>query len=316
LSLRKRVTVRPRRGRGGRDRPSTGHNMPVNINTNLASVRALTNLSRSARPLASTFAKLASGLRITRAADDAAGFGLAENLSATGGALRQAARNVNDGLSFVQTAEGYANEVGVILKRMKELATQSASDTLADAERAYVQAEYSQMKGEIDRIAYGAEFNGVKLGSGAVTQVDVQVGAFNNADNRITISLLPIHTGVLLLNTVIYLSSTGLTLGTVGPVNLGSAAGARDGMARLDYALSWMNTVRAGFGAAQNRLESVGRSLETYTDNVTAAESRIRDADFAFESAELSRYQIMQQAGVAILGQANQLSQAALQLIR
>ena len=290
--------------------------MPVTINTNLASVRALGNLARANRPLVSTFAKLASGLRITRAADDAAGLGVAENLSATLGALGQATRNVNDGVSFVQTAEGYANEVGVILKRMKELATQSASETLQDSERAFVQDEYTQMKGEIDRIAFSAEFNGVKLASGAVTLVDVQVGTLNAADNRITISLMPIHSGALGLNTINYLSSTGLLLSVATPATLGSAAGAQAGMARIDSALNWIHSVRAGFGAAQNQLESVRRSLETYTDNLRAAESRIRDADFAFESAELSRYEIMQQAGVAILGQANQLSQAAVQLLR
>jgi flagellin len=274
--------------------------MPVTINTNMASVNALTNLNRTTRPLGDTFAKLSSGLRITKSSDDAAGLGMAENLKATGMSLRQASRNVNDGVSFLQTAESYVNEVGTILKRMKELATQSASGTLGSTERAYVETEFVQMRSEIDRIRDSAEFNGVKLANGSTTQISVQVGAKNATDNRITITLQNVGSSALSIDTV----------------SLGSETAAQAALTTLDTALNTVNSLRSTFGATQNQLESVQRSLETYTDNVVAAESRIRDADFAYESAQLSRYQIMQQAGVAVLGQANQLNQSALQLLR
>jgi flagellin len=276
--------------------------MALAINTNTASMSALTNLNRTSKPLSDTFARISSGLRITKAADDAAGMGVAENLDAAYRSLRQAMRNSNDGVSVIQTAEGYAGEVGNNLKRMRELAVQSASDTLGPTERGYVDTEFKQIAGEIDRIAASAEFNGVKLADGSAASLDVQVGIRDTANDRITITL-----GDL----------TATTLGVdAGSVDVSTAAGAQAALTTLDTAISTVNGYRATFGAAQNQLESAQRSMETYTDNIAGAESRIKDADFAYETAQMSKYQIMQQAGVAVLGQANQINSGAVQLLR
>ena len=275
--------------------------MALTVNTNTSSMKGITQLAATSRSLSSTFERISSGLRINKAGDDAAGLGVAENLDATRRSLRQASRNANDGISMVETAEGSANEVGNIVKRMRELAVQSSSDTLGTTERGYIQTEFTELSAEVDRIANVAEFNGQKLADGTSASLQVQVGADNTANDRITVTL-----GDL----------TAVTLGVdSGSIDLSSAATARTALTGLDGAMDTINGYRAGFGASQNRLESSVRSLETYTDRIGSAESRIRDADFAYETAQMSRYQVMQQAGVAALGQANQINQSALRLI-
>lgn len=275
--------------------------MALTVNTNLAAGNALTKLNGTSRMLSSSFEKISSGLRITKAGDDAAGLGVAENLNAASRGLRQASRNANDGLSLIHVAEGAAGEVGNIVKRMRELAVQSSSETLEDTERAYIQTEFTELAGEVDRIANVTEFNGILLSEGTNASLDVQVGINNTANDRITITL-----GDL----------TAATLGVdTGTIDLSSAAGAQGALAGLDTALDTINGYRASFGATENRLESAVRNLDTQTENMTAAESRIRDADFAYETAQMSKYQIMQQAGVAVLAQANQINQGALRLL-
>jgi flagellin len=262
---------------------------------------ALGHLNRTNGNLESTFSRISSGLRINKAGDDAAGLAVAENLAAEQQSLRQAARNTNDGISVIQTAEGATNEVADILRRMRELAVQSSSETLANSERAYIQDEYSQLSEEVDRISAVTNFNGVALANGTKAELEVQVGIFNTTNDRINIALGDLR-------------STSLGVDTSN-VNMSSAASAQAALTTLDTAIDSINKIRSDFGSVQNRLESSLNNLHSYTENLAGAESRIRDADFAFETAQMSKYQTMQQAGIAILGQANQLTQGALRLI-
>jgi len=279
--------------------------MALVVNSNPVSQNALGNLNRTNRSLQSSFSKISSGLRITQAADDAAGLGVAENLKSEQMSLRQAHRNTNDGISVIQTAEGATNEVSDILKRMRELAVQSSSETLHNNERAYIQDEFSELTKEVDRIAAVTEFNGIALGNNASGSaggsIDVQVGIHNTGNDRIAISLGDLRASTLKVDT--------------GNVDMSNVASAQAAITTLDTAMDSVNTYRSDYGAVQNRLESALNNLETYTENVATSESRIRDADFAFETAEMSKFQIMQQAGVAVLGQANGLAQGALRLI-
>jgi flagellin len=263
---------------------------------------ALGHLNRTNHRLESTFSRISSGLRINKAGDDAAGLVVAENLAAEQQSLRQAARNTNDGISVIQTAEGATNEVADILKRMRELAIQSSSETLANSERAYIQDEYTQLSSEVDRIAAVTNFNGVELANGAKSTLDVQVGIFNTGDDRIAIQLGDLRA-----------TSLGIDSGNI---NMSNAASSQAALTTLDTAIDSINSIRSDFGSVQNRLESSLNNLHSYTENLAGAESRIRDADFAYETAQMSKYQTMQQAGIAILGQANQLSQGALRLIQ
>jgi len=275
--------------------------MALTVNTNVSSMTALGHLNGTNRNLESTFSRISSGLRINKAGDDAAGLAVAENLAAEQQSLRQAARNTNDGISVIQTAEGATNEVGDILKRMRELAVQSSSETLANSERAYIQDEYTQLAEEIDRISEVTNFNGVSLSNGSKGTVDVQVGIFNTTNDRISISLGDLRA-----------TSLGVDAGNMSMSSAGSAQAA---LTALDTSIDSINKIRSQFGSAQNRLESSLNNLHAYTENLAGAESRIRDADFAFETAQMSKFQTMQQAGIAILGQANGLTQGALRLI-
>ena len=275
--------------------------MALTVNTNVSSMTALGHLNSTNLNLESTFSRISSGLRINKAGDDAAGLAVAENLAAEQQSLRQAARNTNDGISVIQTAEGATNEVGDILKRMRELAVQSSSETLANSERAYIQDEYSQLAEEIDRISAVTNFNGVSLSNGTNATVDVQVGIFNTTNDRISISLGDLRA-----------TSLGVDAGNM---NMSNAASAQAALTALDTSIDSINKIRSDFGSSQNRLESSLNNLHAYTENLAGAESRIRDADFAFETAQMSKFQTMQQAGIAILGQANGLTQGALRLI-
>jgi flagellin len=273
-------------------------------------MNALGNLNRTNRGLTNTFSNISSGLRINNAADDAAGLAVAENLEAEQMSLRQAQRNTNDGISVIQTAEGATDEVSDILKRMRELAVQSSSETLANTERAYIQDEFTQLSDEVDRISQVTEFNGIALANGAAglssdNKMDVQVGIHNSSNDRIEVSL-----GDLRASTLGVADSGG-----TGEISLNTVASAQAAITQLDAAIDTVNKYRSQYGSVQNRLESALNNLEVYTENVASSESRIRDADFAYETAEMSKFQVMQQAGVAILGQANGLSQGALRLI-
>jgi len=275
--------------------------MGLTVNTNMASMNALNNLNSAGRSLGGSFERISSGLRINRAADDAAGLGVAENLDAVERSTRQAIRNTNDGISMVQTAEGATAEVSNIVKRMRELAVQSASETLASTERQYIQDEYQELAAEVDRISSVTEFNGVALTDGSDTQLNIQVGAQSSSANRITITMGDLRSTVLGIDT--------------GSIDLSSATGAQTAIDTFDTALDTVNGYRSDYGSAQNRMDSALTNLETYSESLSAAESQIRDADFAFETAEMAKFQIIQQAGLAVLAQANQISSGALSLI-
>ncbi len=274
--------------------------MAITVKTNTAAGTTLTDLNRTSRALSRSFERISSGLRIARAADDAAGLGVAENLRAAHSSATVAARNTNDGISIISVAEGASNEVGNILVRMRELAVQSSSETLGDDERAYVQDEYSALSAEVDRIANVTEFNGIQLTNNSTTSLDVQVGINNTANDRITVTL-----GDL----------TSATLG-VDVLNLGTATGAQAALTALDAAIATVSSYRSDYGAVENRLGSALNNLETYIETTVAAESRIRDADFGYETAQLSQNQILQQAGTSVLQQAKSINQAALSLLQ
>jgi len=275
--------------------------MSLTVNTNVASINAYNNLSKSTAAMQKTFSRISSGLRITSASDDAAGLAVSENLDAEGRSVEVAKRNVNDGIGVVQVAEGATGEVGNIIKRMRELAVQASSETLGDDERAYVNDEFSELSAEVGRIAKTTTFNGVALTDGADTTLDVQVGINGTTDDRLTISLGDLSTSTLGIDT--------------GSIDLSTAAGAQGALADLDDALDTVNGYRSSYGAMQNRLEASLSSLSSYGENVASAKSRILDADFAKESAEMSKLQVMQQAGIAVLGQANGITGSALRLI-
>lgn len=273
--------------------------MSLTVNTNLSSISAVNNLNRTQSSLSTTFGRISSGLRINKAADDAAGLAVSENLDAVGRSLEAAKRNANDGISVIQTAEGATAEVGSILKRMRELAVQASSETLDTSERAYIQDEVDSLVSEIDRISNVTEFNGVLLTEGTNTGLDIQVGAMDSANDRITVTLGDLGAATL----------------TVNGLDVDDAANAQSSITTIDTAIDSVNQYRSTYGAVQNRLSSALNNLDIYAENIASAKSRITDADFAKEAAELSKLQIMSQAGVAILGQANQVNQGALRLI-
>jgi flagellin len=275
--------------------------MSLFINHNIASLVAQRRVANTQRTLQDSFERVSSGLRINKAADDAAGLGVAENLQAQYRSSRVAMRNTNDGISVVQTAEGSTNEVAQIIKRMRELAVQSSSEVLASTERNYIQDEFSQLTQEVERIANVTEFNGQKLTNNSSTSLSVQVGVNNTANDRISITL-----GDL----------TASTLGVrTADMSLNTVASARAAITELDAALDTVNGYRSDFGATQNRLGSALRNIEIYAENLASAESQIRDADFAYETAELSKLQIMQQAGLSVLAQAKMSTQGVLSLL-
>jgi flagellin len=275
--------------------------MSLFINNNMASQMAQRTLSNTNRSLGTSFERVSSGLRINSAADDAAGFGVAENLDAQSRSATVAIRNTNDGVSVVQTAEGATSEVGNILKRMRELAVQSSSEVLATTERAYIQDEFTELTKEVDRIANVTEFNGKKLTNNTSSTIAVQVGVNNSANDRISITLGDLTSSTLAVRTAV--------------MSMNTIASARVAITALDTALNTVNGYHSDYGAAENRLGSALSNVEVYRENLVSAESQIRDADFAFETAELSKNQIMQQAGLSVLAQAKVANQGVLSLL-
>jgi flagellin len=264
--------------------------MSLFINSNLASEMAQRTLAGSNRELGTSFERVSSGLRINKAADDSAGLGVANNLDAQNKSASVAMRNTNDGVSVVQTAEGATSEVGGILKRMRELAVQSSSGALASTERSYIQDEFSQLSAEVDRIANVTEFNGTSLTAGTTTTMAIQVGIHNTANDRISLTLGDLTSSTL-----------GVATSAMG---MNSVASAQAAITELDTAIDTVNGYHSDYGASQNRLGSALNNMEIYKQNLSAAESQIRDADFAHETAELAKNQIMQQAGLSVLAQA------------
>jgi flagellin len=276
--------------------------MALTVNTNMAAVDAINQLALSTRSLSGSFERVASGKRINKAADDAAGLGVAENLDSSNRSGRVAMRNANDGISLVQTAEGATGEVANILKRMRELAIQSASETLDTNERQYIQDEYVQLAAEVDRISAVTEFNGVALVNGVNTQISVQVGINNSSNDRISITMGDLRATVLGIDT--------------GTISLTTATLAQNALTTFDTALDTVNSNRSDYGASQNRLTTSLRNMEIYLENITSAESRIRDADYAYETAQMAKNQILQQAGMSVLAQAKSVNQGVLSLLQ
>lgn len=276
--------------------------MGMRISTNVASLNAQKNLAFTQRGLNKSLARMSSGFRINEAADDAAGLAISENLKGQIRGLRQASRNANDGISLVQVAEGGLNEVSSMLIRLRELAVQSASDTVGDTERKFLDVEYQQLKSEVQRISEVTSFNGRDLLNGTGGVLDIQVGVNNDAfKDRISFDS----------------SAANASLQALG-INSESVAlkqGAQTSIEAVDKAIVQVNAIRANFGAMQNRLQSTTANLAVSDENLSAANSRIRDADIAAESSELMRNNILTQAGVSVLAQANNTSQMALKLL-
>lgn len=276
--------------------------MAVIVNSNLASLNAQRNLESSQSSLNQSLQRLSSGLRINSAKDDAAGLFIAEQLTRDIRGTNQAVRNASDGISLGQTAEGALGEIGNNLQRIRELAVQSANATTGN--RTGIQAEVDQLTQEISRIIQTTEFAGNGLLS-AVNSLTFQVGASGAASNQLSISTVSM-TGI---------AGYSADLAATGTVDVSTAGAASGALANLSTALDTVNQSRATYGALQNRFEAVISNLQNYAENLTAARSRIQDADFAAETANLTRAQILQQAGVSILAQANTLPQTALSLL-
>ena len=273
--------------------------MGIRINTNIASINTQRHRRNSTEAFAKSMEKLSSGMRITRAGDDAAGLAISESLKADIRALNQASRNAADGISMLQTAEGSMDEVSNILQRMKELAQQSMTGTVGDTERGYLNAEYTALMEEMDRIATTTDFNGVKMldGSGGLT--GIQVGITVTPEDRVNVDLSQ--------------STRAADLGLAATID--TQAGAEAATQEINTAIDNVVSIRGGWGAVQNRLESTIRNINMTAENLSAANSRIRDVDVAYETSKMTSYQILQQAGVSMLTQANLVPGLALSLL-
>jgi flagellin len=276
--------------------------MGLRIGTNVAALNAQKNLYMTNINANRSMARLASGQRINQAADDAAGLAISENLKGQIRGMRQANRNANDGISLVQVAEGSLNEVSNMLIRFRELGVQASSDTIGDTERKFLDVEYQQLKSEVQRITESTKFNGYDLLNGTGGNIDIQVGVNNDPfQDRISFNAGAANSSLEALGMIAESVSTKeaaqLSLGVV------------------DAAMTQVNSIRANFGALQNRLVSTSNNLLIADENLSAANSRIRDTDVAAETSEMTRNNILLQAGVSVLGQANQSQQLALKLL-
>jgi flagellin len=274
--------------------------MGIRINTNVSSINTRRHLQGSTTAFNKSMEKLSSGLRINRAGDDAAGLAISESLKSDIRALDQAARNAADGISLIQTAEGSLDEVSNILLRMKELAEQSLNGTLSNTDRGYLNSEFAALRSEIDRISDSVDFNNVKLLDGQGGTVGIQVGIGTTAADSVAIDL----------SADLDTAHMGLTS------SVDTYSNAAVAMDQVDAAVSQVVSARGGFGAIQNRLESSIRNINMTSENLAAANSRIRDVDVAQETSNMTSYQILQQAGVAMLAQANTTTGLAMNLLR
>jgi len=279
--------------------------MAISVLTNVPSLFAQQNLHKTQNMLQASIGRLSSGQRINSASDDAAGLGISENLKADIRSLAQASRNANDGISLTQVAEGGMNEMQGLVTRMRELAIQSSNQTLGSNERGYIQTEFSQLRNEINRISAVTEFNGQKVLDGSASAgLSFQVGMQNTADDRLSMSV-----------TRLAASTLGSTSLRVASASLSTVTGARNALGAFDAAITQLSTARSKVGAVQNRMQVTISNLATAHENLSAANSRIRDVDVAQETANLTKSQILSQAGLAVLAQANQLPASALSLL-
>jgi flagellin len=270
--------------------------MSLRIQNNVEAFNAQRQLLSNSDKLSKAMEKLSSGYRINRAGDDAAGLAISEKLRGQIGGLQQAGRNASDAISMVQTAEGALNEVHSMLQRVRELAVQYKNGTLSSNDQLSIQSEVNQLSAEITRIGTDTEFNGIKLLNGANPTISFQVGAGDS--QQITVATISV--GAQVVSTVFALSS----------------ASTQTDIQQIDDAINNISAARATFGAVQNRLEHTIANLAAYQENLTASESRIRDADMASEMVAFTKFQILQQAGTSMLAQANQAPQNVLSLLR
>ena len=278
----------------------------ISVLTNVTSLNAQRNLASTQAALATSVGRLSSGMRINSASDDAAGLGISENLSANIKSLAQAQRNANDGISMSQVAEGSMNDMQGIVSRMRELSVLSSNSTLGGNERGYIQTEFTQLSSEINRISGVTNFNGQKLLDGsASTGLTFQIGIQNTSNDRLSMSITKLTTSTL-GSTSLHIASASLSTATNAQLAIGT----------FDKAIQQLSQARAKVGATQNRMTVTVSNLAVAQENLTAANSRIRDVDVASESANLTKSQILSQAGIAVLSQANQIPQAALSLLR
>lgn len=296
--------------------------MALSLLTNTASLEAQRNLTMTGKALQSNFAKLSSGQRINSASDDAAGLAISERMKSQISSMGQAERNANDGISLLQTADSALNQNAGVLSRMRDLAMNSANGTLGDTDRSALQTEFGQLTAELDRISNVTEFNGSKLLDGTNKSFKFQVGIGASASDTITANMSKMTSkeyGDDGTGTPIDL--TALTIGNGKGADgvtdvTGDATSAQAALATLDKAISTTSTTRANLGATQNRLQVTVSNLQSASSNLSAANSRIRDVDVAQESASMTRNNILSQAGLAVLSQANQLPSQALSLLR
>jgi len=275
--------------------------MGLRVNSNIASLNAQRSLSNTTEKLQANYRRLSTGLRISTASDDAAGLAISERFRAQVRSTNQAIRNAQDGISLTQTGEGALNEVSSILIRMRELSIQASNGTVSDADKATLNQEFTDLINEIDRIAQSTTFNGVQLLDGTGSTITFQVG-----------------TGTTTGIDTIQLSTSDTLASTLGlsTLDIGSGGSPTTAVNLLDDAINSVSRVRGQFGAAQNRLTTTIANLQIQSENLSAAESRIRDVDVAVETSSLTRNSILQQAAISILAQANTQPQAALQLLQ
>ena len=274
--------------------------MGLRVNTNVTSINAQRNLASVTDRLSTNFRRLSTGLRISTAADDAAGLAISERLRSQVRSLDQAKRNANDGISLVQTAEGALNEVNSVLTRLRELSIQAANGSVSNQDKDTLNEEFTSLVDEIDRIAQSTEFNGINLLDGSSASVSFQVGYGTTA-------------GVDTLD--VTLQAADETALGLDSLDISSTGNTSTAIAAIDTAINTVSSLRGSLGAAQNRLGSTINNLAIQTENLSAAESRIRDVDVAYETAQLTRNSILQQASISVLAQANAQPQAALALL-
>lgn len=274
--------------------------MGLRINTNLSAINAHNNLFRTSTKYQNSLEKLSSGLRINRASDDAAGLAISEGLKAETRSLDQASRNAADGISLLQTAEGSLDEVSAILIRMKELTLQSQTGTLSDQDRSYLSLEFYALRDEINRIAWRTQFNGVSLLDGTGGVIPIQIGTGNDSYDIMEIDLTnDVDNNAIPLTAGIWDDGLAMTASL-----------------EIDNAIEYVLRLRSNFGSLQNRLESSIRNIHKTSENLSHANSRIRDVDFATETSDMASNQILQQAGLAMLSQAQMIPQMALSLLQ
>ena len=282
--------------------------MALSVRTNVASLTAANQLSHTQSQLSSSLEKISSGMRINRAADDAAGLSVATRMESDNTSLKQAIRNANDGISLVQTAEGGLNELYNIMVRMRELSVQASNETYSSQDRSQMNTEYAGLVDEAKRLVSVASFNRQSIlnggAGGAGSLLSIQIGIHNNSDNRLDINLSTLNSTLGALGITAALQTISTVFGA-----------AQNNLAAIDDAIGEVNTRRAYLGAVQNRLENALNEATNYSENLASSASQILDVDYAEESSNMTRFQIMQQAGVAALGQAKAIPQSVVSLL-